>query len=59
MSRAATQRLVPIPRRDSSTIPTDTTAVPMIGKILYFPQRVISCPLSMEVTSRPSISGVN
>jgi hypothetical protein len=59
MSSAATQRLVPIPSCESNAIPTVTTAVPTIGKIRYFPQREINCPLITDVTIRPSINGVN
>jgi hypothetical protein len=59
MSSAAIQRLVPIPRRESRAIPTVTTAVPTIGKIRYLPHREINCPLRMDVTSKPSINGVN
>jgi hypothetical protein len=59
MSSAAVQRLVPIPSCESRPIPTATTAVPTIGKTRYLPQREINCPLSTDVTSRPSINGVN
>ena len=33
------------------------SAVPMIGKILYRPHRVISWPVMIEVTSSPAIIG--
>jgi len=42
MPSATIQRLVPTPRRERRSIPTATTAVPMIGKIRYLPQRLIS-----------------
>jgi hypothetical protein len=59
MSTTTTHKLVSMPSRESSAMPSVTMAVPMIGKIRYFPQREISWPLRIDVISRPSISGVS
>src|SRR5258706_3944608 len=49
--------LVDGPRCDSRYRPTVKVAVPTTGKILYRPHLLISCPVPMEVASRPTISG--
>ena len=49
--------LVATPRRDSRYSPTVIVAVPTIGKILYRPHLLISCPVTIEVASRPAIIG--
>ena len=42
---------------DSRYSPSVITAVPTTGKILYRPVRLTSCPVVIEVASRPAISG--
>ncbi len=43
--------------RDSRNSATASSAVPMIGNTLYLPRLLISCPLMIEVTSRPRTMG--
>src|SRR6185437_14961403 len=49
--------LVPGVMRLRSSMPSDITAVPSTGKILYRPLRLMSCPETIDVTSMPTIIG--
>jgi hypothetical protein len=44
-------------KSENKKSPTDITAVPMTGKILYLPHLVTSRPLIVKVTSIPPTSG--
>ena len=48
---------VATPSRDSRYIPNVISAVPTMGKILWRPHRLIAMPDSVDVSSRPTISG--
>src|ERR1051326_7839586 len=56
---AEVSREVPIPRPVSRNMATVMMPPPRIGKILYRPVLVVTCPASIEVTVTPTIIGVS